>query len=128
MTSQDGARPALFQNCCVVLCIVCFVSFYVLFVCKCALYFCHRVTIQSQLTNIYHIIYHIISYHIKSYHITSYHISYHISNHIISYHISYHIYHIISYNIYKTLNGLTVPHFLILFLFISCYVRSSFGK
>ena len=37
MTSQDGARPALFQNCCVVLCIVCFVSFYVLFVCKCVL-------------------------------------------------------------------------------------------
>ena len=29
-----NARPALFQNCCVVLCIVCFVSFYVLFVCK----------------------------------------------------------------------------------------------
>ena len=27
----------LFQNCCVVLCIVCFVSFYVLFVCKCVL-------------------------------------------------------------------------------------------
>ena len=25
------------QNCCVVLCIVCFVSFYVLFVCKCVL-------------------------------------------------------------------------------------------
>jgi hypothetical protein len=41
--SQDEARPALFQNCCVVLCIVCFVSFYVLFVCKCVLYYCHRV-------------------------------------------------------------------------------------
>jgi hypothetical protein len=38
-TLTDGARPALFQNCCVVLCIVCFVSFYVLFVCKCVLYF-----------------------------------------------------------------------------------------
>ena len=37
ITSQDGARPALFQSCCVVLCIVCFVSFYVLFVCKCVL-------------------------------------------------------------------------------------------
>ena len=36
-TSQDGARPALFQNCCVVLCIVCFVFFFVLFVCKCVL-------------------------------------------------------------------------------------------
>jgi hypothetical protein len=52
ITSQDGARPALFQNCCVVLCIVCFVSSYVLFVCKCVLYFCHRVTTQLQLTNI----------------------------------------------------------------------------
>ena len=31
------ARPALFQNCCVVLCIVWFVSFYVLFLCKCVL-------------------------------------------------------------------------------------------
>ena len=38
ITRQDGARPALFQNFCVVLCIVCFVSFYVLFVCKCVLY------------------------------------------------------------------------------------------
>ena len=27
----------IFQNCCVDLCIVCFVSFYVLFVCKCVL-------------------------------------------------------------------------------------------
>jgi len=33
ITSQDGARPALFPNCCVVPCIVCFVSFCVLFVC-----------------------------------------------------------------------------------------------
>jgi len=45
-------------NCCVVLCIVCFVSFCVLCVCKRVLYFCHRVTTQLQLTNI--------SYHIKS--------------------------------------------------------------
>jgi hypothetical protein len=41
----------------VVLCIVCFVSFCVLFVCKCGLYNCHRVATQLQLTNIsYHII------------------------------------------------------------------------
>ena len=49
---------ALFQNCCVVLCIVCFLSFCVFFVCKCVLYFCHLVTTQLQLTNI--------SYHNKS--------------------------------------------------------------
>jgi len=51
----EGARPALFQNCCVVLYIVCFVSFYVLFLCKFVLYFCHRVTTQLQLINISYI-------------------------------------------------------------------------
>jgi len=40
-TRKDGARPALFLT---------FVLFYVLFVCKCVLYYCHRVAIQLQLT------------------------------------------------------------------------------
>jgi hypothetical protein len=41
----------------VVLCIVVgFLSFCVLFVCKCVLYYCHRVATQLQLTNIsYHV-------------------------------------------------------------------------
>ena len=90
--------------------------FCVLLLGKCVLYYCHRVSTQLQITNIYHIISYIISYHISFisyhiiYHIISHHISYHISYHIISYHIisyiiSYHIiiyhiiYHIISYHI-----------------------------
>jgi hypothetical protein len=88
---------------CVVICIVCFVTYSVSFLCICVLNYCHRVATQLQLNISYHIILYIISYHI-SYHITSYHI-YHIIYHIISYHIiSYHIisYHIISYHVIYT--------------------------
>jgi len=46
---------------CVVLCIVCFVTYSVLFVCICVLNYCHWVATQLQLN----ISYHIISYHIK---------------------------------------------------------------
>jgi hypothetical protein len=42
-----------------VLCIVCFVTFTVLFVCICVLNYCHRVATQLQL-NIYHQIPHVI--------------------------------------------------------------------
>ena len=34
-----------------------YISYHILFVCKCVLYYCHRVATQLQLTNIYHIIY-----------------------------------------------------------------------
>ena len=54
-TREDGARPTLFQNFCVLPCIVCFVSFCLscvcVCVCKCVLYYCHRVATQLQLTN-----------------------------------------------------------------------------
>jgi hypothetical protein len=54
-TRKIRARPALFQNFCVGLCIVCFVSFCVLFVCKCVQNYCHRVASKLHLTNIsYH--------------------------------------------------------------------------
>jgi hypothetical protein len=61
-TRKDGARPALFliflcsmhflcfsMYFCAVLCIVCFMSFSVLFVCICVLYYCQREAIQLQL-------------------------------------------------------------------------------
>ena len=50
ITSKHGARPAPFQTFCVVLYIVCSVSFCVLFACKCVLYYGHRVATQLQLT------------------------------------------------------------------------------
>jgi hypothetical protein len=110
------------------------VLFYVLCVCKCVLYYCHRVLIELQLTNLsyiisyimsyhiisYHISYHIISYRIVSYRVISCHIvSYHIiSYHIISYHINHISYHIISYIISLNVNlclrcvgSFTVLHF-----------------
>ena len=53
---RDGAQPTVFQNFCAVLCIVCIVSFCVLFWGKYVLYYCHQVATQLQLTNIpYHI-------------------------------------------------------------------------
>jgi len=46
----------------VLFCVFCFsVLFYELFLCKCVLYYCHRVSTQLQLANIS---YHIVSYHI----------------------------------------------------------------
>jgi len=41
---------------CVALCIVCFVSFSVLFVCIYVLYYCHRVATQLQLNISYHLV------------------------------------------------------------------------
>ena len=39
----------------VLFCILCFiVLFYIVFVCKCVLYYCHLVATQLQLTNISH--------------------------------------------------------------------------
>ena len=118
-TSQRQGTVHTLPNQWTVLFYVLFVSivfFYVLFLCKCVLYYGHRVSTQLQLNISYHIISYwiIISHHITSYisyhiildhHITSHHIiyiiSYHISYHIIYHIISYHIisYHIISYHI-----------------------------
>ena len=46
--AKTGRGPHSSKTFFVVLCIVCFVSFCVLFVCKCALYYCHRVATQLQ--------------------------------------------------------------------------------
>jgi len=73
---------------------VCFVSFCLLFVCKCVLYYCHRVATQLLLTNISYHIYRIVSCHVI--YIISCHVIYHIYIYIyILYIISYVIYHII---------------------------------
>jgi len=50
--AKTGHGPHTSKIFCVVLCIACFVSFCVSFVCKCVLYYCHRVATQLQLTNI----------------------------------------------------------------------------
>ena len=59
LNSVDKLQALLINFCvfnfCVV-CIVCFVSFSVLFVCICVLYYCHRVATQFQLNISYHII------------------------------------------------------------------------
>ena len=49
--AKDETRPALFQIC-VLFVVWFFLSFCVLFLCKCVLYYCHRVATQLQLTNI----------------------------------------------------------------------------
>jgi predicted secreted protein len=57
---QRRGTARTLPNFCVVVRIVCFVSFSVLFVCICVLYYCHQVATQLQLN----ISYPIISYHI----------------------------------------------------------------
>jgi hypothetical protein len=57
--TKMGHDPHSSKHFCVVVCIVCFVSFCELFVCKCVLYYCHWLATQFQLTNV--------SYHIVSY-------------------------------------------------------------
>jgi len=92
--------------------LVSIVSFSLLFVCKCVLYYCHRVATQLQLNISYHISYHIIyrivlyiiSYCIVLYHIVSYRI---VSYRIVSYRIvSYRIvsYYIIYQNFFNLTN------------------------
>jgi len=53
---QRWGTARTLPNFCVVVCIVCFVSFFALFVCICVLYYCHQVATQLQL-NISYIIY-----------------------------------------------------------------------
>jgi len=52
---------------CFVLCIGCFVSFSVLFVCICVLYYCHRVATQLQLNIPFHINYNHVEHQLLTY-------------------------------------------------------------
>jgi hypothetical protein len=52
-----GGTARTLHSCCVVLCIVCFVTFPVLFVCICVLNNYHRMATQLQLNISYHIIF-----------------------------------------------------------------------
>jgi len=53
---QRRCTARTLPNFCVVVCIVCFVSFSVLFVCIFVLYYCHRVATQLQLNIPHHIL------------------------------------------------------------------------
>jgi hypothetical protein len=106
--------------------LVSIVSFSLLFVCKCVLYYCHRVATQLPLNISYHISYHII-YHIVLYIISYCIVLYHIVSYCI---VSYRIvsYRIISYRIVSYIKiSLIWPIFVLNFmwnLFRSCWSQN----